>query len=98
MIPSERSARSSVRWSGAPRTPDFMLKALPAVECPGLTDDACEAPAGFTALSWPVNSVAPYPVSSFEVLLGSLHTGQPCSTPSLTGRLTRLVSSRWGLL
>jgi hypothetical protein len=39
VIPSERSALSSVRWLDDPRTPDFMLKALGAVECSGLTGE-----------------------------------------------------------
>jgi hypothetical protein len=50
-----------------------MLKALPGVEYSGLTDEACEAPAGLVAVSWPANPVASYPDSSLELLLGSLH-------------------------
>jgi hypothetical protein len=39
VMPSERSALSSVRWLDDPRTPDFMLKALGAVEWSGLTGE-----------------------------------------------------------
>ena len=68
-----------------------MLKALPGVEYSGLTDEACEAPVGLVAVSWPANPVAPYPDSSLELLLGSLQTSVKIDT-TFTYRLTRLVS------
>lgn len=56
-----------------------MLRALPAVECSGLTEEAWEAPVGLIALSLPENPVVPYPASSLVLLLGSLGKSQPSS-------------------